>query len=107
MEDRPAGRVGVGPRARPGARTGQDRSVRQDHDLVEKRRSGLSIKVTMAIARISSGVDQMSFLTKLPRERYSASAFDRFTGGREFDLGTAKALAWMSQLAYETDEPGK
>jgi hypothetical protein len=50
---------------------------------------------------------QMSFLTKLPKERYSTSAFDAFMGGPEFHLGDAKAQAWMCQLAYETDEPGK
>src|SRR5215469_8906168 len=49
----------------------------------------------------------MSFLTKLPRERYCASAFDTFVGGAEFNLGDAKAQAWMCQLAYETDEPSK
>ncbi len=49
----------------------------------------------------------MSFLTKLPKERYSTSAFDAFVGGPEFRLGDAKAQAWMSQLAYETDEPDK
>ncbi len=49
----------------------------------------------------------MSFLTKLPEERYDAQAFDDFTATRDFDLGDGKALAWMSQLAYETDEPEK
>ena len=49
----------------------------------------------------------MSFLTKLPKERYSATAFDAFTGGTEFHLGDAKAQAWMCQLAYKTDEPSK
>ncbi|MBI3435693.1 MAG: lipase family protein [Proteobacteria bacterium] len=50
----------------------------------------------------------MSFLTKLPRERYPSDAFSRFDPARDgFDRGTALALAWMSQLAYETDEPAK
>jgi triacylglycerol lipase len=49
----------------------------------------------------------VSFLTKLPRERYSESAFDSFVGGAEFNLGDAKAQAWMCQLAYETDQPDK
>jgi triacylglycerol lipase len=50
----------------------------------------------------------MSFLTKLPRDRYSADAFARFRVDQEsFDLGVARAMAWMSQLAYETDEPAK
>jgi triacylglycerol lipase len=55
-----------------------------------------------------TGAVQISFLTKLPRERYSPDAFGRFVadnGG--FSLGTARAMAWMSQLAYETDEPNK
>jgi hypothetical protein len=49
----------------------------------------------------------MSFLTKLPAERYSTDAFKGFKGGRDFDIGNATAMAWMSQLAYETDEPKK
>jgi triacylglycerol lipase len=49
----------------------------------------------------------MSFLTKLPRERYSQDAFSGFKTGREFNPAAARAMAWMSQLAYETDDPGK
>jgi hypothetical protein len=49
----------------------------------------------------------MSFLTKLPKERYSGDGFAGFEGQREFNLGDGKAFAWMSQLAYETDEPEK
>lgn len=49
----------------------------------------------------------MSFLVKLPRERYDARAFDGFTGASAFGLGDAQAQAWMCQLAYETDEPDK
>jgi pimeloyl-ACP methyl ester carboxylesterase len=49
----------------------------------------------------------VSFFTKLPRELYRADAFSAFKAGRDFDLGTARAMAWMSQLAYETDEPLK
>jgi hypothetical protein len=49
----------------------------------------------------------MSFLVKLPRERYSPTAFDGFIGGSGLELGDAKAMAWMCQLAYETDEPEK
>lgn len=49
----------------------------------------------------------MSFLTKLPREFYSTDAFAGFKGQQDFDLGDGKALAWLSQLAYETDEPAK
>ena len=49
----------------------------------------------------------MSFLVKLPAERYSSTAFDGFVGSSDLELGDAKAMAWMCQLAYETDEPGK
>lgn len=45
----------------------------------------------------------MSFLTELPRERYSRNAFAHVDpAAHDFDLGTAWAMAWMSQLAYET-----
>ena len=47
----------------------------------------------------------MSFLVKLPTELYDPMAFAQFTGGRDFTIGNAKAMAWMCQLAYETDEP--
>jgi triacylglycerol lipase len=50
----------------------------------------------------------MSFLTKLPRDRYDSKAFDRFSATQEtFNLGVARALAWACQLAYETDEAEK
>ena len=49
----------------------------------------------------------MSFLTKLPAELYNPDAFKQFSGGTEFQIGNARAMAWMSQLAYETDEPEK
>jgi triacylglycerol lipase len=49
----------------------------------------------------------VSFFTKLPAHRYGTDAFARFKGGMEFRLEDAKAFAWMSQLAYETDEPEK
>jgi hypothetical protein len=49
----------------------------------------------------------MSMFTKLPSEFYDATAFDGFSPDRDFHLGTAKAMAWLSQLAYETDEPKK
>jgi lipase (class 3) len=49
----------------------------------------------------------MSFLTKLPAELYNPDAFKQFSGGSDFDIGNARAMAWMSQLAYETDEPEK
>src|SRR6202171_1075691 len=49
----------------------------------------------------------VSFLTKLPTDRYDKDAFKQFTGRTEFEIGNARAMAWMSQLAYETDEPEK
>ena len=50
----------------------------------------------------------MSFLTKLPRDRYRSDAFARFRVDHEgFNPGVARAMAWMSQLSYETDEPAK
>jgi hypothetical protein len=50
----------------------------------------------------------MSFFVKLPKERYSPRAFHAFSSlASDFDPGTGNALAWVSQLAYETDEPDK
>ena len=49
----------------------------------------------------------MSMFTKLPSEFYDAAAFDGFSSDRDFHRGTAKAMAWLSQVAYETDEPKK
>jgi hypothetical protein len=49
----------------------------------------------------------MSMFTKLPTQFYDVAAFDGFSPDREFRLGNAKAMAWLSQLAYETDEPKK
>lgn len=49
----------------------------------------------------------MSLLTKLPRQLYDPEAFDGFLADRDFRRQTAKAMAWLSQLAYETDEPEK
>jgi triacylglycerol lipase len=49
----------------------------------------------------------MSFLTKLPLARYDRGAFDGFVPTDDFSPGTGKAMAWLSQLSYETDEPDK
>jgi triacylglycerol lipase len=49
----------------------------------------------------------MSMFTKLPVQLYDGTAFDSFSLDRDFRLGSAKAMAWLSQLAYETDEPTK
>ncbi|WP_243065391.1 lipase family protein [Candidatus Rhodoblastus alkanivorans] len=50
---------------------------------------------------------RISFLTKLSAEAYDRSAFAAFENRPEFMLGNAKALMWLSQLAYETDELDK
>lgn len=49
----------------------------------------------------------MSFLVKLPIEHYARDAFAQFADRPAFDIGNARAMAWMCQLAYETDEPDK
>src|SRR4051812_29481087 len=49
----------------------------------------------------------MSILTKLPRPRYNELAFEGFHPQTEFELRSARSFMWMSQLAYETDEPDK
>lgn len=49
----------------------------------------------------------MSAFTRLPTELYSRKAFDGFTVSAAFVPQNALALAWMSQLAYETDDPKK
>jgi hypothetical protein len=43
----------------------------------------------------------MSFLVELPLSVYADHLFDDFTPAREFRLGTARAMMWMAQLAYE------
>ena len=50
----------------------------------------------------------MSFLVELPVAAYRADVFDHFTPDADFHIGTARALMWMSQLAYEVrDAPDK
>src|SRR5262249_15647096 len=49
----------------------------------------------------------MSMFTKLPTQFYDVTAFDGFSLDRDFRRGSAKAMAWLSQLSYETDEPKK
>jgi hypothetical protein len=49
----------------------------------------------------------MSFLVELPQNEYNLHAFARFVPTSEFDNATALAMAWMSQLAYETRLPDK
>lgn len=50
----------------------------------------------------------MSFLTILPMDRYDPQAFAGFDpGAKQFHPGTAYAMAWMCQLAYETADTNK
>ncbi|GIK81673.1 MAG: lipase family protein [Pseudorhodoplanes sp.] len=43
----------------------------------------------------------MSFLVEIPENAYVADAFDAFAPTAGFSLGTARAMMWVSQLAYE------
>ena len=43
----------------------------------------------------------MSFLVELPLATYVDHLFDDFTPDTNFRIGTARAMMWMSQLAYE------
>ena len=47
----------------------------------------------------------MSVLVELPPDQYSKTAFDDFAPTSAFNIGTARALIWLSQLAYETAQP--
>lgn len=48
----------------------------------------------------------MSFLVELPPEQYDRAAFSGFnSSSTTFNLSTARAMMWMSQLAYETHVP--
>lgn len=49
----------------------------------------------------------MSIVTRRPRARYGTDAFASFQCGAHFTLGDGRALVWLSQLAYETEEPAK
>ncbi len=46
----------------------------------------------------------MTFAVRLPRESYSLAKPADFTVASAFDLRTAGAMAWLSQLAYETHD---
>jgi len=48
----------------------------------------------------------MSFVVELPLDQYHRDAFAAFTPDAGFHIGTARATAWLSRLAYESD-PGK
>jgi triacylglycerol lipase len=49
----------------------------------------------------------MSILVELPERLYPADTFSKFAPIAPYNLGTARAMAWMSQLAYETRHPDK
>src|SRR5262249_8688427 len=46
----------------------------------------------------------MSVFVELPERLYQPDAFAAFAPVAQFSLGTARAMAWMSQLAYESDQ---
>lgn len=46
----------------------------------------------------------MSFLVAMARAHYHDNAFDAFTASSGYSLENARAMMWMSQLAYDTDE---
>jgi triacylglycerol lipase len=49
----------------------------------------------------------MSILVELPERLYPRDVFAQFSPVAPYNLGTARAMAWMSQLAYETRHPDK
>jgi triacylglycerol lipase len=49
----------------------------------------------------------MSVFVELPAEAYSATALDAFTATADFRLDNARAMMWLSQLAYETGRQPK
>ena len=49
----------------------------------------------------------MSEFVKKDRSAYPKHALDGFPMSKQFNLVSARALMWLSQLAYETDEESK
>src|ERR1700688_723063 len=49
----------------------------------------------------------MTFLVALPRSDYPPNALSSFRVGSGFALDNARAMMWMSQLGYETDDAPK
>jgi hypothetical protein len=49
----------------------------------------------------------MSFLVELARSAYPADALDGFAATPQFNLDNARAMMWLSQLAYETANRSK
>ncbi len=49
----------------------------------------------------------MSFLVAISRSAYPDNALDSFAASPSFAMGDARAMMWMSQLAYETNDRPK
>jgi triacylglycerol lipase len=49
----------------------------------------------------------MSFLVELARSAYPDNALDAFAASPQFSLDNARAMMWLSQLAYETASESK
>ena len=49
----------------------------------------------------------MSEFVRKDRSAYPKHALDGFPASRQFNLVSARAMMWLSQLAYETDDEGK
>jgi triacylglycerol lipase len=49
----------------------------------------------------------MSVFVRLDRSQYPDTALDGFTATPQFKLDNARAMMWLSQLAYETDNESK
>jgi triacylglycerol lipase len=49
----------------------------------------------------------LSFLVELPQNEFNPHAFTQFAPKASFNVGNALAMAWISQLAYETRLPEK
>jgi triacylglycerol lipase len=49
----------------------------------------------------------MSFLVELPEDQFNPEAFGNGVPVGGFNMNSARAMAWISQLAYETRLPDK
>src|SRR5262249_33871166 len=49
----------------------------------------------------------MSFLVAMARAHYHDNAFDAFTASSGYSLENARAMMWMSHVAYATDASPK
>ena len=49
----------------------------------------------------------MSFLVSMKREDYQDGALNSFSATGGYRLDNARAMMWLSQLAYDTDDRGK